>query len=185
MALLKVKKSDGFAAPAEGWHEVTIVSADRGRYQTGKMTKYLDIRFSEFPEQVKLRVHQVITDGEEWKILSIFRYANAGITELLVAEDGEGQINIDDDPRHLVGCKLNVYVYKKDNGYTEVSDNVAPSIFSNDYESYDEKGVEDKKKVKEAQIKTFINKNTSNDDWDSSNSNDNGVPETMASDGWD
>ena len=45
--------------------------------------------------------------------------------------------------------------------------------------------MEDKKKVKEAQIKTFINKNTSNDDWDSSNSNDNGVPETMASDGWD
>ena len=179
MALLKVRKRSGFIAPTEGWHEVTIVSADRGMYSMGNKGKYLDIRFEEFPEQVKMRVHQMFDDktNEEWKILGLFKEANAGITEILATEDGgEAQMNIDDDPRNLVGAKLNVYVYRNAKGYTDVSDRVCPVPFTNDWDSYSEKDVEGIKMTLEAKIKSYVAKQRpAQDDW--SSSSDNGAPE--------
>ena len=161
MALLKVRKRSGFIAPTEGWHEVTIVSADRGMYSMGNKGKYLDIRFEEFPEQVKMRVHQMFDDktNEEWKILGLFKEANAGINEILATEDGgEGQMDIDDDPKNLIGAKINVYVHKNAKGYTEVSDRYAPTPFTNDWDSYDEKAVESIKANLQFQIKNYLSR---------------------------
>jgi len=193
MALLKVKKTEGFVAPSDGWHEVTIASVERGMYPAGTKTKYIDIRFEEFPEQVKLRVHQAFSkeDNSEWKVLSVFRYANAGISEILVTEGGEeGQMDIDDDPANLIGCKLNVYVYRNAKGYTDISENVAPAAFSNDWESYSKSEVEEKKKIiYESQIKSYISDKRfkeNEDSWDSLSSN--GAPvkekETVEEDNW-
>ena len=185
MAILKVRKSESsFVAPTEGWHEVTILSADRGMYPTGNKSKYIDLRFEEFPEQVKLRVHQTFDDdGAEWKILGVFRYANAGISEIFATEDGlEAQMNIDDKPEHLIGCKINVYVYKNAKGYTDISDKVAPTVFKNDWEAYDKAGVEEAKKyIYEKKIKTYIADKRYNpdadDSWDAGPPTENGAPE--------
>ena len=199
MAILKVKKSESsFIAPTEGWHEVTIASAARGEYSVGKKNKYIDLRFEEFPEQVKLRVHQAFDDDKnEWKILTVFRKANAGISEIFETENGlEAQMNIDDKPEHLIGCKINVYVYKNAKGYTDISDKVAPAVFKNDWESYDKAGVEEAKKFTyENQIKAYIADKRYNpdadDSWDSGPpdlTTDNGIPdvstETTEKESW-
>ena len=58
MAVLTVKKSAIITADlSTGWKEVTIVGAKRGQYDNNG-TKYIDITFEGYPENIKLRAHQ-------------------------------------------------------------------------------------------------------------------------------
>ena len=178
MAVLTVKKSANiYADLSTGWKEVTIVGAKRGQYENGG-TKYIDITFEDYPENVKLRAHQKFnkTTKEEFVVLSIFRNANAGVKEVAKSEDGEFRVDIDDNPANLVGKKLNVYFYKNAKGYTDISDRTVPTVFENALDKYTEDDIVGLKRYTyENRIKPFITQANS-DEWDAPSSN--GAPET-------
>ena len=173
MAVLTVKKSaNQFADLSSGWKEVTIVGAKRGQYENGG-TKYIDITFEDYPENVKLRAHQKFnkTTKEEFVVLSIFRNANAGVKEVAQSEDGEFRVEIEDDPVNLIGKKLNVYFYKNAKGYTDISDRTVPTVFENALDKYTEDDIVGLKRYTyENRIKPFITQ-TNSDAWDASSSN--------------
>ena len=173
MAVLTVKKSaNQFADLSSGWKEVIIVGAKRGQYENGG-TKYIDITFEDYPENVKLRAHQKFnkTTKEEFVVLSIFRNANAGVKEVAKSEDGEFRVEIEDDPVNLIGKKLNVYFYKNAKGYTDISDRTVPTVFENALDKYTEDDIVGLKRYTyENRIKPFITQ-TNSDAWDTSSSN--------------
>ena len=173
MAVLTVKKSANmYADLSTGWKEVTIVGAKRGQYDNDG-TKYVDITFEDYPENVKLRAHQKFnkTTKEEFVVLSIFRNANAGVKEVAKSEDGEFRVEIEDDPVNLIGKKLNVYFYKNAKGYTDISDRTVPTVFENALDKYTEDDIVGLKRYTyENRIKPFITQ-TNSDAWDASSSN--------------
>ena len=119
-----VKKSSetGFT---EGWHEVTIENAVVGDYND---SRYIDLHFDGYPESLKCRVWEARNqEGEEFSISNMVRYSNPDILEEL-STDGVLSANLDDSPAGLKGKKLQVLFYKKDNGYTEVFQKVAPAV---------------------------------------------------------
>ena len=119
-----VKKSSetGFS---EGWHEVTIENAVVGDYND---SRYIDLHFDGYPESLKCRVWEARNqEGEEFSISNMVRYSNPDILEEL-STDGVLSANLDDSPAGLKGKKLQVLFYKKDNGYTEVFQKVAPAV---------------------------------------------------------
>ena len=124
--MLNLKVNTSGANFEEGWHEVTIASADAGDWNG---TKYIDLRFTDYPESVKCRVWSAINKEtkEDFGLGNLFYYAIAGIES---SEDGN--VQIDDNPKNLIGKSLNVLFYKKDNGYTEVVDRVAPVVSPED-----------------------------------------------------
>ena len=119
-----VKKSSetGFS---EGWHEVTIENAVVGDYND---SRYIDLHFDGYPESLKCRVWEARNqEGEEFSISNMVRYSNPDILEELTT-DGQLSANLDDSPAGLKGKKLQALFYKKDNGYTEVFQKVAPAV---------------------------------------------------------
>ena len=180
MAVLTVKKSSNvYADLSTGWKEVTIVGAKRGQYDNNG-SKYVDITFEGYPENVKLRAHQKFnkTTKEEFVILNIFRNANAGIKEVAESEDGEYRVEIDDDPKYLIGKTLNVYFYKNAKGYTDISDRTVPTAFKNALDTFTEDDIVGLKRyVYENRIKPYVS-TIATDSWDSPSVNgDSGPPE--------
>ena len=119
-----VKKSSetGFS---EGWHEVTIENAVVGDYND---SRYIDLFFDGYPESLKCRVWEARNqDGEEFSVSNMVRYSNPDILEELTT-DGELSASLDDSPAGLKGKSLQVLFYKKDNGYTEIFQKVAPAV---------------------------------------------------------
>ena len=173
MAVLTVKKSaNQFADLSSGWKEVIIVGAKRGQYENGG-TKYIDITFEDYPENVKLRAHQKFNKktNEEFVVLNIFRNANAGVKEVAESEDGEFRVEIDDDPVNLIGNKLNVYFYKNAKGYTDISDRTVATVFKNALDEYTQEDITKLMKYTyENRIKPFITQ-TQSDAGDTSSSN--------------
>ena len=54
-------------------------------------------------------------------------------------KDGTAAANLDDSPAGLKGKSLQVLFYKKANGYSEISKNVAPAVpFQNIVDNFDE-----------------------------------------------
>ena len=182
MPVLTVKKSSNiYADLSTGWKEVTIVGAKRGQYENGG-TKYIDITFEDYPENVKLRAHQKFnkTTKEEFVVLSIFRNANAGVKEVAQSEDGEFRVEIEDDPVNLIGKKLNVYFYKNAKGYTDISDRTVPTAFENSLDVFTEDDIVGLKRYTyENRIKPYITQ-ISSDDLDILGSN--GVSEVSTED---
>ena len=121
--MLNLKVNTSGSDFTEGWHEVVIASADAGDWNG---TKYIDLRFNDFPESLKCRIWSAKNKetGEDFGLGNLYYYAVAGIT----TADDDGNLSIDDKPTNLVGKRLNVLFYKKDNGYTEIVDRVAPVI---------------------------------------------------------
>ena len=118
-----VKKSSetGFS---EGWHEVIIENAVVGDYND---SRYIDLFFEGYPESLKCRVWEARNqDGEEFSISNMVRYSNPDILEEL-STDGELSASLDDSLAGLKGKQLQVLFYKKDNGYTEIFQKVAPA----------------------------------------------------------
>ena len=121
---LTVKKSSdvGFE---EGWQIVIISDAVYGDYNG---SKYIDLFFEGYPESLKCRVWEARNqDGEEFSVSNMVRYSNPDILEEL-STDGELSASLDDSPAGLKGKKLQVLFYKKDNGYTEIFQKVAPAV---------------------------------------------------------
>ena len=122
MALvLEEQKSASFP---EGWQSVTINKAETGDYNG---TKYYDLRFEGYPETLKCRVWETKNkEGQEFMISNLIRYTDPEIVEELDSTDGtRGSVN--DAPSSLTGKTLQVYMYKNDDGYTEISPKVVPS----------------------------------------------------------
>lgn len=172
MRTLTIKKSTGVTFD-EGWHEVVMNKAVPGKYAGEEGTKYLDVFFDGFPETLKLRVHEKFNKEtkEEFAVLNLYRFSNSGITEVLEGTDGNMTIGIDDEPEKLIGNKVNVFFYKNKEGYTNVSEIIAPAVFKNDLEEFDEAGVERMKTSCGERIKKYLandpaGKSSKEDPWD-------------------
>ena len=119
--ILQKSKSNNYA---EGWHNVIVSKAVKGAYGE---SKYIDLRFETFPDNLKCRVWEARNqEGEEFSVSNMIRYSNPTIME-------EGEVNgdtvakVDDSPEALVGKKFQVLFYKNAKGYTEVAQKVAPA----------------------------------------------------------
>jgi len=123
-----------------GWHEVTISKAKYGDWEG---TKFLDMWFEGYADNFNLRVYaKEGTNGEEFAIGRIFRFANAGIEEILEGADGNMMVKMNDTSEELIGNKLNVYFYKNEDGYSRILPVIAPTTFKNELEEFKESDVD-------------------------------------------
>ena len=137
MRTLTVRKGSGTNYKT-GWHLLTISNAKYGDYEGNK---FLDVWFDGHPENFNARIYEKVTNGEEWAIGQVFRFANAGITDGLEGPDGNTVVKIDDDTGHLKGKQLNVF-FHKDGEYTRALKQCAPTVFKNIIEEFNESDVE-------------------------------------------
>ena len=151
-----VKKSSetGFS---EGWHEVKIENAVVGDYND---SRYIDLHFEGYPESLKCRVWEARNqDGEEFSVSNMVRYSNPTVLEEM-DNDGTTAAKLDDSPAGLKGKSLQVLFYKKSNGYSEVSQKVAPAVpFQNIVDNFDEDRIA---RIKESAEKYQAKKNEAN-----------------------
>ncbi|HIJ12068.1 TPA: hypothetical protein HA278_08485 [Candidatus Woesearchaeota archaeon] len=130
MRTLTTRKNTGGTFDfATGWHTVEITHAKYGDWNG---SKFLELSFKDYPETFTLRIYAKHgTDGEEFAIGNVFRFANAGIEEVMDA-GGEDNvvIKIDDSVEHLTGHHLNVLFYKEGE-YTRAYSSIAPTLFKN------------------------------------------------------
>ena len=137
MRTLTVKQ--GGSNWATGWHELTVSTAKYGTYND---SKFLELGFEGYPENFTLRIYAKIgKDGEEFAIGNIFRFANAGIQEVLEGTGADKVVKLDDSAEQMVGRQLNILFYK-DGDYTRAYSSVAPTVFENSIDTFAEKDVE-------------------------------------------
>ena len=141
MSPIVVTESKGGGSFSEGWHTVTIDSVVKDDYNG---SPYLDIRFKDYPESLKLRVWETRNkDGEEFVITNLVRYSNPDVLEELPSKNGSAVAKLDDSPNGLIGKSLQVLFYKNANGYVEVSQKVAPATpFKNVVDDFSEDRIE-------------------------------------------
>ena len=121
MAITVTKSSGGYD---EGWKTVTISSAVKGDFSG---SKYIDLFFETYPETLKCRIWEARNkDGEEFSVSNMVRYSNPTVLEEM-DKDGTTAASLDDSPTGLKGKSLQVLFYKKDNGYSDISQKVAPA----------------------------------------------------------
>ena len=131
MAVKTMTMSTGAGLYNVGWHEVTIRQAKQGAWKSadGKSSTYVDLLFEDYADNMNLRVFEVRNKetNEEFKIANVFRYAMAGIIEVLNDPTGKKPIlQYDDDVTNLIGTRINAYIYKNKDGYSEFFDTIAP-----------------------------------------------------------
>ena len=108
MRTITIKKGSG-SKFSPGWHSVEIVKAVYGDYNG---TKYIDCYFKDYPDSLNLRIYaKEGKNGEEFAIGRLFRFANAGISEVLNGANGESVVKIDDSPASLIGKNINIFFY--------------------------------------------------------------------------
>ena len=138
MRTLTVRKGTG-TNYSTGWHTLTISNAKYGDYNGAK---FLDVWFDSYPENFTMRVYEKVgTDGEEFAIGQVFRFANAGITDGLDGPDGNMVVKIDDEAVNLKDHELNVF-FHKDGEYTRALKQCAPTEFKNVIEEFHQNDVE-------------------------------------------
>ena len=136
MRTLTVKQ--GGSDWATGWHELTVSTAKYGTYND---SKFLELAFENYPENFTLRIYaKKGRDGEEFAIGNVYRFANAGITEVLEGTGGDKVVKIDDSEGQMVGTKLNILFYK-DGEYTRAYSSVAPTVFTNAMDTFTDNDV--------------------------------------------
>ena len=128
---MTVSKGGGISYE-EGWKTATI---SRAAYGVFNEAKYLDVWFEGFPDNFNARIYAKVSNGEEWAIGQVFRFANAGITGGLESDDGKVVIKMDDDPKHLAGKTVNIYLYK-DGKYSRILKQFVPTVFKNAAEEF-------------------------------------------------
>ena len=139
MAIKTMSASSGGSKFEEGWHQVTISKAEYGEW-TG--TKFIDVWFNDYPENFTLRIYaKKGKDGEEFAIGNVFRFANAGITEVIEGTGGDKVVKLDDSAENMVGQSLNIFFYK-DGDYTRAYSSVAPTVFENGIDTFTESDIE-------------------------------------------
>ena len=149
MAITVTKSTGG--GYDEGWKTVTISSATKGDYSG---SKYIDLFFEGYPETLKCRVWEARSgEGEEFQIANMVRYSNPTVLDEL-DKDGTTAASLDDSPAGLKGKSLQVFFYKKDNGYSEISPKVVPaSPFTNIVDDITEERISRLKASAESYIK--------------------------------
>ena len=152
-----VTKKESSGGYDEGWRTVIISNATRGDFNG---SKYLDLHFDGYPETMKCRVWEARSqDGEEFSISNMVRYSDPVILEEM-DKDGTAAATLDDTPSGLKGKSLQVLFYKKANGYSEISQKVAPAKpFQNVVDTYDENRIT---RIKESAEKYQARKNEAN-----------------------
>ena len=136
----------------EGWKTATI---SRAAYGVFNDAKYLDVWFEGHPENFNARIYAKISNGEEWAIGQVFRFANAGITGGLEGPDGKLVIKMDDSPSQLQGKQVNIYLYKEGK-YSRILKQFAPTAFTNQVETFTEDDVKYWKGRAEKYFKEFV-----------------------------
>lgn len=116
----------------EGWKTATISRAAYGVYND---SKYIDVWFEGYPDNFNARIYANISNGEEWSMGQVFRFANAGITGGLEGDNGKMVIKMDDNPALLAGKQVNIYLYK-DGKYSKILKQFAPTEFKNVAEEF-------------------------------------------------
>ena len=134
MGIVVTKKESG--GYDEGWKTITVSEAKRGDFNG---SKFIDLFFEGYPVTVHCRVWEARSkDGEESSVSNMVRYSNPTVLEEM-DKDGTTAANLDDSPAGLKGKSLQVLFYKKANGYSEISQKVAPAIpFQNIVDNFDE-----------------------------------------------
>ena len=123
----------------EGWKTLTI---SRAAYGVFNEIQYLDVWFEDYPENFNARIYAKKSEnGEEWAIGQVFRFADAGITGGLQGTDGKVVIKMDDNPIHLAGKQVNVYLYK-DGKYSRILKQFVPTAFKNVAEEFNDEDIE-------------------------------------------
>ena len=155
MAITVTKSTGG--GYEEGWKTVTISNATRGDYNG---SKYVDLFFESYPETLKCRVWEARSgEGEEFQIANMVRYSNPNVLDEM-DKDGTTAASLDDSPAGLKGKSLQVFFYKKANGYSEVSQKVAPAKpFENIIDNFSEERISRIKQSAEAYTKRKIEAN--------------------------
>jgi len=136
MRTLTVKQ--GGSSWSTGWHTLTVSTAKYGDYNG---SKFLELGFKDYPDNFTLRIYaKKGKDGEEFAIGNVYRFANAGITEVLEGTGGDKVVKIDDSAEQMVGTKLNILFYK-DGEYTRAYSSVAPTEFVNSMDTFTDNDV--------------------------------------------
>ena len=178
MKTLTIKKGGNgdYVEFRHGWHNVKITNASYGDWE-GK--KYIDVYFEGLPESFNMRTYAKTNEktGEEFAIMQIFRFTNAGITDSLDSQTGETVLKIDDDPSNLVGANLNIFMYK-DGEYYRALNRCAPTEFEGKVEHFSENDVNYWKKKAVSYFEEYIAPNV-----DSSGDNNTSYTDTTTSQG--
>ena len=155
MGIVVTKKEGG--GYDEGWKTVTVSNATKGDFNG---SKYIDLHFEGYPETIKCRVWEARNkDGEEFSVSNMVRYINPTILEEM-DKDGTTAASLDDSPAGLKGKSLQVLFYKKANGYSEISQKVAPAEpFQNIVDNFDENRIA---RIKESAEKYQAKRNEAN-----------------------
>ena len=134
MGIVVTKKEGG--GYDEGWKTIVISEAIKGDFNG---SKYIDLHFEGYPETVNCRVWEARNkDGEEFSVSNMVRYSNPTVLEEM-DKDGTAAANLDDSPAGLKGKSLQVLFYKKANGYSGISQKIAPAVpFQNIVDTFDE-----------------------------------------------
>ena len=134
MGIVVTKKEGG--GYDEGWKTITVSEAKRGDFNG---SKFIDLFFEGYPETVHCRVWEARNkDGEEFSVTNMVRYCNPTVLEEM-DKDGTAAASLDDSPAGLKGKSLQVLFYKKANGYSGISQKIAPAVpFQNIVDNFDE-----------------------------------------------
>ena len=157
---MTVKKGSSSGDFSPGWHKVSIKSANYGSLENE--TKYIDVFFNDYPDNFNLRMYaKTNKEGEEFAIANLFRYCNAGITEVVEAGQTEGEVvvKIDDTASNLVGKEMWIYLYKNPDGYSRVLQRVAPVEFEGELDTFTESDINYWKGRAEQYFKQWVEPN--------------------------
>tara|TARA_Y100000310_G_C20256915_1_gene611779 strand:- start:81 stop:662 length:582 start_codon:yes stop_codon:yes gene_type:complete len=136
MAVKTMTQNTGTGLYNAGWHELTISSAEYDLWTDpkGNSKRYIDLRFEGYPENMNLRIYEAVNreTNVEFKIANLFRYACAGIIDVLKDPTGKNPvIQYDDEPHHLIGKRIHALFYKQTDQttgkeYSRIFDGIAP-----------------------------------------------------------
>ena len=134
MGIVVTKKEGG--GYDEGWKTITVSEAKRGDFNG---SKFIDLFFEGYPETVHCRVWEARNkEGEEFSVTNMVRYCNPTVLEEM-DKDGTAAASLDDSPAGLKGKSLQVLFYKKANGYSGISQKIAPAVpFENIVDNFNE-----------------------------------------------
>ena len=139
---MTVKKGSNSGNFQPGWHKVKVTKANYGTLENE--TRFIDVFFDGYPDTFNLRMYEKKNkQGEEFAIANLFRYANAGITEVVESSSKEGEtvVKIDDTASNLVEKELWVFLYRNEEGYSRVLQRIAPIEFKGDLDTFNESDV--------------------------------------------
>ena len=168
MAVKTMKKNTGSGQFTAGWHELTISKAVDGTWtdKTGTEKRTIDLNFENYPDNMHHRVFETFnrTSGEEFNIANLFRYACAGIINVLNDPTGKNPvIQYDDEVANLVNTRVNVLFVKEKSAtdgkeYSEIFD-LVPVVQETEHIIWNTDDVE---RLKKSVERRYSKKNTTN-----------------------